>query len=558
MAQQCLEISPSQVYFRDVVLGKAYNQLVAITNRASTSIEATIRPSSSERYSVHPKHLKLKGGQTCDVELRLKVRRFAFTDKGVHQGQRDAIHVKTAHFSDQKFFAHFFLSPVQDHGRVDNQQQEDHSNQERPSIRLYAPASPPSPIREGTLERTQGLHVTDTGVPVHSALRNGIQSALAEERAVHERRNQKVFHVLQEKDKIIHELQTEHSRLHHEIRALGTQLDQANQERQEAQRAAKSAVAQIHQMGFEQSTASQDRREEIARYEAGLRSEMQNLQAQVEALEQEKHKEVSSLSDEVKTVQQQLHHARVQALTNEEQKLRAEAEAESLKRKLSEWDAIMSDLKSQIEDARAAKTAELEKLQAEHQHALDSLQSQILELQNMQLCNEGVSTGKQSKFTQTQETLHEEANNNILQHRVSVLEAANASLEDALINGCAGKRAAICKEMHLTSDLLMASFPTDSQPDAGDTIVPSQCHVEHHHQAASDAAQRGPWLEEVIVTKEQELAAQKVRILKLESLHKLAQDSALGCEAELVTCHQALAAMRNENECLVCELQKTK
>lgn len=92
---------------------QVYSKLLAITNRSNTLIEAVIRPSSSDRYSVHPKQLKLKGGQTCDVELRLKVTRFAQTEKAVHQGQRDAIHIKTLHFADQQFYVYFFLDPSQ-------------------------------------------------------------------------------------------------------------------------------------------------------------------------------------------------------------------------------------------------------------------------------------------------------------------------------------------------------------------------------------------------------------------------------------------------------------
>lgn len=88
---------------------QVYSQLIVITNRSSTSVEALIRPSSSDRYSVHPKQLKLKGGQSCDVELRLKVTRFGQTEKAVHQGQRDAIHIKTPHFADQQFYVQFFL-----------------------------------------------------------------------------------------------------------------------------------------------------------------------------------------------------------------------------------------------------------------------------------------------------------------------------------------------------------------------------------------------------------------------------------------------------------------
>lgn len=88
---------------------QVYSQVIAITNRSTTSVEASIRPSSSDRYSVHPKQLKLKAGQSCDVEVRLKVTRFGQTEKAVHQGQRDAIHLKTPHFADQQFYVQFFL-----------------------------------------------------------------------------------------------------------------------------------------------------------------------------------------------------------------------------------------------------------------------------------------------------------------------------------------------------------------------------------------------------------------------------------------------------------------
>lgn len=65
-------------------------------------------------------------------------------------------------------------------------------------------------------------------------------------------------------------------------------------------------------------------------------------------------------------------------------------------------------------------------------------------------------------------------------------------------------------------------------------------------------------LAEIIVNKDKEVAAQQVRVAKLESLHKLAQDSALACESELVSCHQALLAVRQENQSLVSELQNSK
>lgn len=90
---------------------QVYSQLISITNRSNLSVEASIRPSSSDRYSVHPKQLKLKGGQTAEVEIRLKLTRFAQTEKAVHHGHRDAIHIKTPHFADQQFYVFFFLDP---------------------------------------------------------------------------------------------------------------------------------------------------------------------------------------------------------------------------------------------------------------------------------------------------------------------------------------------------------------------------------------------------------------------------------------------------------------
>ena len=86
------------------------SKVVSITNNLSTTVEASIRAGSSDRYTVHPQQVKLKPGQSSDVEVRLKVVRFAQTEKAVTQGQRDSFHIK-APFFDQKFSAIFFLSP---------------------------------------------------------------------------------------------------------------------------------------------------------------------------------------------------------------------------------------------------------------------------------------------------------------------------------------------------------------------------------------------------------------------------------------------------------------
>lgn len=73
-------------------------------------MEASIRPGSSDRWSLHPFKLRLKPKQSCEVELKLKVVRFAQIDKAVVQGQRDTFHIKTQ-LSDQQFYATFFFDP---------------------------------------------------------------------------------------------------------------------------------------------------------------------------------------------------------------------------------------------------------------------------------------------------------------------------------------------------------------------------------------------------------------------------------------------------------------
>lgn len=62
----------------------------------------------------------------------------------------------------------------------------------------------------------------------------------------------------------------------------------------------------------------------------------------------------------------------------------------------------------------------------------------------------------------------------------------------------------------------------------------------------------------MVSNQQKELTARQVRIAKLESLHKLAQDSALACESELVSCQRALVFSRQQNDDLVSELQNSK
>jgi hypothetical protein len=93
-----------------VYVAQAVSRVVSITNCLNTTVEASLRPGSCERYTLHPQQIRLKPGQTTEVEIKLKVTRFAQVEKAVEQGQRDTFHIKTPYF-DQKFTATFFLSP---------------------------------------------------------------------------------------------------------------------------------------------------------------------------------------------------------------------------------------------------------------------------------------------------------------------------------------------------------------------------------------------------------------------------------------------------------------
>lgn len=129
-----LEISPNQIELRGVKIGKVislpvcsftvqptrrstfdhsrtlqvYVKVLTVINQLSTTVEASIRAGSADRWSVHPFKLRLKPKQSCEVEVKLKVVKFAQIDKAVIQGQRDTFHIKTQ-LSDQQFHATFFL-----------------------------------------------------------------------------------------------------------------------------------------------------------------------------------------------------------------------------------------------------------------------------------------------------------------------------------------------------------------------------------------------------------------------------------------------------------------
>lgn len=65
-----------------------------MTNTLRGPVELTVKPGSSERYTVVPTSLRLKAGETGSLEVQLKVLRFAQRQKAVEQGHRDVFHLK--------------------------------------------------------------------------------------------------------------------------------------------------------------------------------------------------------------------------------------------------------------------------------------------------------------------------------------------------------------------------------------------------------------------------------------------------------------------------------
>ena len=258
----------------DLFCVQAVSKVLAITNNLSTTVEASIRPGSSDRYTVHPQQVRLKPGQCTEVEVKLKVVRFAQIEKAVEQGQRDSFHIKTPYF-DQKFSAVFFLSPqmlppaapgappkrprhtsadrdaahadevvAQDaahapisrstsadraaaHGRSRSRGQE-RSPEPAPAspqtglLRFTLPSSPaPLPSRQRPAEQGR----SDADVEAHVAA--AVRQALSQEHDAQEDRNGRVLEILQAKDAAIAEGQAAEEQLQQQARCASTAMSSA-------------------------------------------------------------------------------------------------------------------------------------------------------------------------------------------------------------------------------------------------------------------------------------------------------------------------------------------
>jgi len=85
---------PMAVQSYHYVILQVYCQTVTITNPSKATVEATLRAGSSDRYTISPTKLVLRPHQSIDIDVRLRILRYAQKQKAVQQGQRDIFHIK--------------------------------------------------------------------------------------------------------------------------------------------------------------------------------------------------------------------------------------------------------------------------------------------------------------------------------------------------------------------------------------------------------------------------------------------------------------------------------
>lgn len=80
-----------------VVSSQVHSQAVRITNTTKASVEAEVKASSSDRYSITPSSFRIKPGETTEVTVGLRLDpKFAQRRKAIETGQRDALFIKVS------------------------------------------------------------------------------------------------------------------------------------------------------------------------------------------------------------------------------------------------------------------------------------------------------------------------------------------------------------------------------------------------------------------------------------------------------------------------------
>jgi len=67
---------------------------VSIRNNLNATVDISLRPGSVDRYTVVPEQVQIKPGELSNIEIKLKIIRYAHIKKATTQGQRDIFHIK--------------------------------------------------------------------------------------------------------------------------------------------------------------------------------------------------------------------------------------------------------------------------------------------------------------------------------------------------------------------------------------------------------------------------------------------------------------------------------
>eukprot|EP00210_Caulerpa_lentillifera_P009239 g8806.t1 len=228
-----LTFYPDQLIFQDVKFNETYTHVVSIRNNLSATVDICLRAGSVDRYTINPEQIQIKPGELSNVEIKLKVVRYAHIKKAASQGQKDIFHIKSKFF-DQKYYCTFFMN----HNGVGcgSGAQEQLSPQKLQRTNLNNVTSSRNKQSQATLLKitTESLKTQDKPTASYGEAKESeervnqettVANAFRKEREEQELRNEKVLQLLQRKDHQISELTDENANLKKTVKELQQKLN---------------------------------------------------------------------------------------------------------------------------------------------------------------------------------------------------------------------------------------------------------------------------------------------------------------------------------------------
>ena len=224
----------------------------------------------------------------------------------------------------------------------------------------------------------------------------------------------------------------------------------------------------------------------------------------------------------------------------------------------------------QVTEVTAEADAESAKLRASYKKQVSSFESQLAELQlalNDARATQPLRAAASPHKGAAPQTSGTHGAVAELQQRVEQLESANAALERALLDAHgqhANDQSNEQRRPDSGSAQLQQACAALENRDAELDDVRAELDVLRSEAGAADGglhANEGgqvAQLRTLVARKESTITASQTRIGKLEALHKLAQESAMKCEAELVSCHESLSRAVVEKQKLSADAQQAR